>query len=554
MQTVIPENIAEVTAEEIAKIESELVAEFDALIDAGSTDVATMTEIAEAIEAMRTEQVARAEAQEIAAQAVAELADRVHASEVEAEIVAESEPEAEDDADESDVAEAVTEESTTPEVVEAEATEQENELVTASADKTPKAPSASAVARRSSTPQVAEAQPEVVITAAADIPGFAGGVSLDKLGIAKAMHSKARTLSNGSGYVPVASINLPIEHKLGADLAYNLDVIEKATAPEALTAAGWCAPSNNLYTMFGIEAADGLIDLPTVQITRGGLNVPDFLGYDDAVNNGGLWKWDEADSDGDYGSTKPCVYIPCPSFTDYRLEAEGICVTNGNLTDRAFPELTQRYIQLVLNTHLHRVSRAITLKISASADIVFMSANPSSPAASILYYIDTQVQEYRSRYRMSVNSVLEAIFPLWTKAFIRADLAARHGTEMLAVTDEMIDEYLRVRGVRGQFLHDFQPANGAFLPGDIGDIGMNFPNQFEFILYPAGGYVRGDGGTIDLGVVRDSVLNATNDYTAAWTEQMYLVAQLGPKARRVLLEGFDPLGVTGCCPTPEFQG
>jgi hypothetical protein len=70
----------------------------------------------------------------------------------------------------------------------------------------------------------------------------------------------------------------------------------------------------------------------------------------------------------------------------------------------------------------------------------------------------------------------------------------------------------------------------------------------QFLMYPAGGYVRGDGGTIDLGVVRDSVLNATNDYTAAWTEQMYLVAQLGPKAHRVTVQLAEG-GYTGCCPT-----
>jgi hypothetical protein len=556
MQTVIPENIAEVTNEDIAKIEAELVAEFDALLDSDSTDVATMTEIADSIEAIRAEQVARAEAQQIAADAVAALAERVHVAEAEAEIVAESEADsAPADADEAEAVVEIAEETTTTttEVAEAEASAEENELVTASADKTPKAPSASAVARRSSTPQVAEVQPEVVITAAADVPGFSGGSSLDKLGIAKAMHAKARTLSNGSGMVPVASINLPIEHKLGADLSYNMDVLDKATAPEALTAAGWCAPSNNLYTMFGIDAADGLIDLPTVQITRGGLNVPDFIGYDDAVNNGGLWTWTEADSDGDYGSTKPCVQIPCPSFTDYRLEAEGICVTNGNLTDRAFPELTQRYIQLVLNTHLHRVSGAVVNKIAATSDAVSYNAsvaqNTSSAAASILFEIDVQVQEYRSRYRMSVNSVLEAIFPLWTRALIRADLAGRHGTEMLAVTDAMIDEYFSIRGIRAQFLHDWFPAATEFPQQAIGQ--TIFPDYLVFMIYPAGGYVRGDGGVIDLGVVRDSVLNATNDYTAAWTEQMYLVAQLGPKARYVTVFNWQPLGVTGCCPAPE---
>jgi hypothetical protein len=69
----------------------------------------------------------------------------------------------------------------------------------------------------------------------------------------------------------------------------------------------------------------------------------------------------------------------------------------------------------------------------------------------------------------------------------------------------------------------------------------------SFLLYAAGSYVRGDGGTIDLGVVRDSILNATNDFTAAWTEQLYLVAQVGPDAREVTVA----INVDGCQPMTE---
>jgi hypothetical protein len=542
MQTAVPQDITKASDDELATVETVLLAEFDKMIDDGSSDVAVLTEIAEAVESVRSEITNRAQAAEEAAQAVSLLAERLRP-------VAETNGDPEDDSDEeAEVAPEATEETTESEAI-APAETEERELVTASADKsTPKAPSASAVARRSVTPEAPKPQAEVVITAAADIPGYSGGASLDKVGIARAMHAKARTLSNGSGYIPVASIAIPNENKLGADLAYNMDVLDRVTDQSALTAAGWCAPSNNLYTLFGIDAGDGLIDLPTVQITRGGLNVPSFIGYDEAVENGGLWTWDETDQD-DGEATKPCVYIPCPSFTDYRLEAEGICVTNGNLTDRAFPELTTRYISLVLNTHLHRVSGAIIQKIVTTAVNVTMSAVNTSAAGSILHAIDVQVADYRSKYRMSVNTVLETVFPLWTKELIRADLAMRTGVNLTNVSDADIVAHFAVRKVRAQFVHDYQPMSNPASP-TYGGAATAFPGTLDFLLYPAGGYVRGDGGVIDLGVVRDSVLNATNDYTAAWTEQMYLVAQLGPKARRVQLSGFDPLGVTGCCPTP----
>lgn len=541
MKTQIPADITTAPEEELLATEEALLAEFDATIDENG-DIAELTEIADAIDAIRNEKAGRAEAAEQKAQKLAELAERIRP-------VAETEDESGEPDEETEDAEEASEETTNPEADDATADTEERELVTASADKTPKAPSASAVARRSTTPEVAKPAPDIVVTAAADIPGYAGGAHLDKVGMAKAMHAKARTLSNGSGYVPVASLAIPNEHKLGADLSYNLDVLADATNPASLTAAGWCAPSNNLYELFGLDAGDGLVDLPTVQITRGGLNVPSFIGYADAVENGGLWSWDEADQDAvgtPYEVTKPCVYIPCPDFTDYRLEAEGICVTNGNLTDRAFPELTARYIELVLNTHLHRLSGAIVNKIISTATNISMFNIPESGSSGrVLSAVEVQASWYRSKYRMSLNSVLEVLFPAWVKGVIRADLAMRSGVDLVNVSDAMIDEYFATRKVRPQFLHDWQPITAYAEP--TGEV-KGWPSTFDFIMYAAGGFVKGDGGVIDLGVVRDSVLNATNDYTAAWTEQMYLVAQLGPNALRVQVD-LDTDGHTGCCPT-----
>ena len=540
METVVPEDLSVLSDEELSTLADALVAEFDALIDAQSNDVASLTKIADAIDQARNERVAREERAAETAQAIAQLAERIHPA-------AEETVEVEASVEEPEETEEVTEESAeeTAETDEVEAETEERVLVTASAP-TPKTLSARAVKAHTQTPEAPKAGPEVVITAAADIPGVAGGAALDTLALAKALHAKARTLSNGSGMVPVASINLPIpaENKLGADLAYNLDVIERVTSPSALTASGWCAPSQNLYELFGIDAGDGLLDLPTVQVTRGGLNVPDFLGYGEAAD--GLWTWTEANNDNAHGEeptdSKPCLYIPCPSFTDYRLEAEGLCITAGNLTDRAFPELTRRFVSLAVNSHLHRLSAAMIADIVGSATAVTMGSVSSSAAGSILNGIDLQVEDYRSQYRMSVGSVLEAVFPLWTKALVRADLALRHGVLLTNVTDEMVDEHFRARKVRAQFVHDYQPLYSASAK-------TAWPTSLDFLLYPAGGYIKGDGGTIDLGIVRDSTLNATNDYTAAWTEQLYLVAQLGPDAREVTIN-YAVDGVTACCPTP----
>jgi hypothetical protein len=46
--------------------------------------------------------------------------------------------------------------------------------------------------------------------------------------------------------------------------------------------------------------------------------------------------------------------------------------------------------------------------------------------------------------------------------------------------------------------------------------------------------------------VRDSTLNATNDFTAAWSEQFYQVCRRGPQGRKYTL-ALTIDGVTACC-------
>jgi hypothetical protein len=44
-------------------------------------------------------------------------------------------------------------------------------------------------------------------------------------------------------------------------------------------------------------------------------------------------------------------------------------------------------------------------------------------------------------------------------------------------------------------------------------------------------------------VVRDSVLNSTNDHTAAWSEECHLVARVGPESRLYTIT-FNVMGAT----------
>ena len=118
-------------------------------------------------------------------------------------------------------------------------------------------------------------------------------------------------------------------------------------------------------------------------------------------------------------------------------------------------------------------------------------------------------------------------------------MAKRAGVDLMNVSDSEVIGWLTSRGIRPQFLSDYQPLYAA-APA------TRWPANLEFTVCSPG-RTSIDGGSIDLGVVRDSVLNETNDFTAAWSEQFFQVARSARTPARYSVT-LDVDGVTGCCP------
>ncbi|WP_395160160.1 major capsid protein [Ilumatobacter sp.] len=527
MDTNLPESFDGITDAELDAMEASIIEEFDAKYDNDTpAPVADLTEIAEALDAVRSEQAARTEQADADSEARAALGDRVR-------------PVAEEDVFEEIVAEVVEE----IEVAE------ELELVTASLK--PKAPSARRMATRDVTPPAAEAKQMTTITAAADIPGITSGSQLDRMGLARAFAARSRGLADHSPRVGVATVDtgIPEEHFVrdGGDSASQVmeavvaSSLRGKDAQSLVASGGFCTPSENMYELFSIESRDGLLDLPTMGVSRGGIKIPSYIGLSDVSS--ALWTWTEATDITPGASVKACLQVPCPTWTDYRLIAEGLCLTAGNFMDKSYPEMLARTTDLAMTAHMHRVSAAHLAAIVAGATAVTVTSLPTDAAGDILSAVDLQVADYRSTFTMSPNAVLEAVFPTWVRGAIRSTLAARAGIGYFDVSDEDITRFFTIRGVRPQFVTGQDPiTTGTALTA--------WPTTTTFLLFPAGGYVAGDGGTIDLGVVRDSTLNATNDFTLAWTEQFMLTAQRGPAARNVTVSTV----VDGQTGGPEFVG
>ena len=399
----------------------------------------------------------------------------------------------------------------------------------------------------------------MTITAAADVPGIPnGGEVTNTRQVAVMATARARGLSNGSQAL-VATIHQEYPTTIGEDATKDTmrDAADAVRSVDSLVAAGgWCAPSDRIWEYFSVESTGGLVDLPTMGITRGGLEFPISPSIGDVFDT--PWLWTEADDIAALGNphedpeddvTKPCFRVPCGTWDEVRLRAHGVCVTAGNLTDAAWPEQTRRYIDLVMAAHAH-VMNARNLARMAALSTAVTIGTTTNATASILNAIELQVMDYRDKFRMGESVLLEGVFDIWVLGLIRADLARRSGVapdEAHNIPNSAIVGWFQDRGVRPQFVHDWHPLQlGA--SGSPDGFRETWPTLVTFMIYAAGTFVRGTGTTIDLGVTRDSRLNEVNDHTAAWTEESDLVARLGHESR-IITVAVVPNGVTSAAAT-----
>lgn len=445
---------------------------------------------------------------------------------------------------------------------------------------------------RTHAPSAEPSVQQLAITASVGLPGqFETGATISNLRqLGDLAERRARSLGDAGGRyaarrdgdpyggVQIASIR---NESFGADVfsettpadtmqeyMERLGANRQISKMETLVAAGgWCAPLMPRYDFFNIACEDGMIDLPTFGVERGGVRFPvspsladtfsPALPWYTAFTNATVpWLWRNIDDQEAVtgAPTKPCIRVPCSTMTDVQLECFGICLTAGNLADNAWPEATRNFLRLLMAAHFHAANGRYLAQMSTlSTAVAGCSVTGTGAAAPILMTAELGALDYRAKFGMCDSDVLEAVYPTWAKGLIRADLAKRTGVDPnsgFRITDADIMSWFDVRGIRAQFVQDYQ-VRASGQPGAATAI-TTYPTSVSNFLYAAGTVVRGNGMTLDLGVVRDSTLNRTNDFTAAWMEECHLIAQFGHEIRQYT-STVCPDGTTGaadltsCC-------
>ena len=142
---------------------------------------------------------------------------------------------------------------------------------------------------------------------------------------------------------------------------------------------------------------------------------------------------------------------------------------------------------------------------------------------------------FKSRHRITTGVNLRVVFPEWTKELLRTDIAREapgDGLGRYTVTDAEIMSWFSVRGITASFYVDTHTGAGMSYGAQSAGAVTDFPATVEWYLFPEGSFIFVDGGTLDLGLVRDSTLNSTNDYSL-FVETFENLAFIGHESLRV---------------------
>ena len=336
---------------------------------------------------------------------------------------------------------------------------------------------------------------------------------------------------------------------------------QSAKAGRALTAAaGWCAPSETLWDLTGgeLETLAGILDLPELQSSRGGWNIPAnggplFATIWNGIGNSGYTHLTEAQVIAEY--TKYCWDIPCPDFTDVRLGVDYLCLTGGLLQRQGYPEAIGRFSRGALVALAHKINRGVIAAIvaaSGAANVIPADISGDDAISGLLSAVGLAVQDARYYTRMDFNRTLEVVLPVWVLEQLRASGTRRTGdTSLIGMTDQQIIDWFAVRGAVPRFVYDWQDAYSSLVGGPGGATPLTaLPLTAQFLIYPAGTWTKAVQDVVSLDTIYDSTKLTTNEYTAIFVEDGWAMLQMTPISR-LYTAVVDPSGVVGCCPSAQ---
>lgn len=391
---------------------------------------------------------------------------------------------------------------------------------------------------------------------AADVPNISAGarVPANRAGmdqVSEAMQRRyaafARSGSRGGveEFLPVAT--LAIEYPEDIRLASGPDGevfgqdqmarivarhLSRISAPETISAAGGlCGPP---VPYWGVEVlgddSQPVRDeaLVTFGAARGGMisMIPPLLPA--LAGSNAIWTLDDdvlAASDASH--VKSLLTVECGDDRTSFIHAITSRLRYGNIISRTFGEWTQAWADLQM-VDLARLSETDRLaRVKAGSVQPNALKTQVSATRDVLNYLNRAAWTIRSRNRTLRDFPFRVILPEILLAIMAEDIA--NGLPGISVDDNLTIAYARIanwfssRMLNVTWSPDLNVVGGAQAAAtDLAAL----PPAIESAIYPEGTWLRGDAGEIDLGVVRDTVTNAQNNFET-FAETFEFVHKLG---------------------------
>lgn len=384
---------------------------------------------------------------------------------------------------------------------------------------------------------------------ASNAAGVPEGTTLDRWALATAITKKRHGMNNASAgsyeRIVLATAQSDLPNKVSGGAEENFGVFSsvaqdwksfRSQQTSLVASGGNCAPLEPSYEFFRLAQPLNPVEsaLPTVEAPRGGIRFIMPPLWTDA--EGGVRVTTEAQDAAGYPPTepKPCVTVECPPIEECRVDAVSQCVTFGNLNYRVFPEQVEAFLQdlAVAFTRTKEVHYLDAIDNASTA----VTATPAYGATrGVTQTILAAAANYRRRQHMPIDSVLTLMLPSWMVEFIKVDLVNDHalGLGFLNVGEAEVNAWLASANLDIAWYYDSATGAGQAFDDAQGAGAINpFPTSVVGYLFAPGTFVRLDGGTLDVGIVRDSVLNGTNDLQI-FSEQWVQVCMVGLESLRL---------------------
>ena len=239
---------------------------------------------------------------------------------------------------------------------------------------------------------------------------------------------------------------------------------------------------------------------------------------------------------------------------DTRLGVTGLCLTGNILAIRGYPEYTATFTRGALAASAHQINREQIAAVVADSTAVTLSGAPwatdLSVVSQVMSAVEMAIVDIKYRLRMQQSATLEVIMPFWILAQMRADWIRRNATggwaDSVMVADSEISAGFARRVARVQYVYDWQDAFATCAASGrrVRHLAGALPTSLQFIVYPAGTWVRAVSDVITLNSVYDSTKLATNQVTHLFTETGWAMVRMCPLSR-VYTVTICPSGSTG---------